>query len=663
MPIRRPVLSMLVAGVCLSAVGYTNDLIVARQALRDGLYEVARNHARKAPAVEALPIILESFAAEGRWDEVKKTLNESNPDLAQPVIGYYAAVVAGDFAKAAKLLKSDGSIAGVPEAKMLEAENRMRSGDAEGAAQLWREVTADTNASDRAFVNAAVSLGEEAPLRAALKRRVLPALHRSAGLKLGTVLIREPGTLAEGEKLIRSVVKDSPDSSGAREAFVSLAAAQAAAGLWKESAASYAELQEIWPDASGLFQVQSGRGWVLQKLGRREEAYKACCRAGELAKTDAEKALAAYRTGEALADLGRGAEAMAKYREVLGRFPETEIAVELKRIIEIRELETKGRAFYKDFRFADAAADFLKVAEADPTRKSRMDYFNVLCLYGQGMDVEAKKNARLLAEKCPDAWIRAEAMLWLAKFTYNRGEWKESAALFSDFVNLAPDHVYAPQALVWATRAAFSDDDANLAIQLATRLAESYPASPCRHSALLVQGESLMELARFDAAVLVFEGIAIASDASESDRLLAKLLKADSLFAMGADNQERYLEALEAYRGIRFGDTLEPSRRISVSFKIARTLEKLGRHDEAEDEYYSKVLIAYRDGRLAGVRYDDDARAAFSKAALRLADEFESRGKDMQAIGVLNLLAGSDVQAAEEAEKRIDRISTKGRFL
>ena len=44
-------------------------------------------------------------------------------------------------------------------------------------------------------------------------------------------------------------------------------------------------------------------------------------------------------------------------------------------------------------------------------------------------------------------------------------------------------------------------------------------------------------------------------------------------------------------------------------------------------------------------------------------DEFESRGRDRQAVGVLRLVVESDVPAAEEAAKRIERISAKGRFL
>ena len=88
---------------------------------------------------------------------------------------------------------------------------------------------------------------------------------------------------------------------------------------------------------------------------------------------------------------------------------------------------------------------------------------------------------------------------------------------------------------------------------------------------------------------------------------------------------------------------------------------------EGNIQFDAGVWFAYnvfdRDGRIKGERFGDEARASFSRAAFRLADEFESRGRDRQAVGVLRLVVESDVPAAEEAAKRIGRISTKGRFL
>jgi predicted GNAT superfamily acetyltransferase len=100
-----------------------------------------------------------------------------------------------------------------------------------------------------------------------------------------------------------------------------------------------------------------------------------------------------------------------------------------------------------------------------------------------------------------------------------------------------------------------------------------------------------------------------------------------------------------------------------ISFKIARALERLKRTAEAIDRYYTEVVLAYREGRLAGVYYDDAAKAAFSRSAFWLADEYEMRGMPLQAVSVLRLVVASDVPAAKEAQRRIERISMKGRNL
>ena len=293
-----------------------------------------------------------------------------------------------------------------------------------------------------------------------------------------------------------------------------------------------------------------------------------------------------------------------------------------------------------------------------------MEFFSTLCLFGEGLDDAAGRKADALVRSCPDKDVRAEAMLWLAKFRFNRREWKEAVSLFSGCSGELNDGAKAADALLWATRAAFAGNDFQAAIMLSSQLAAKHPqAAQAVAQALLVQGEALIELARFDEAVLVLERVAAAEAARPADRLRAQTLRADALYAMGADNPARYTAALDAYRAILFGDVLSPSARLVVSFKIARALEKLKRTKEALDQYYSQVVLAYRDGRREKTRYDDDARAAFSRAAFRLADEYEGAGDDNAALRVLELVADSDIDAAEEARRRIAKITSKGRFL
>lgn len=639
-----------------------DDLGIARAALRDGLWEVARAHAVPRESAESRLIVLESLAGEGKWDDVRKQLEEWK-DQAGDGFDYYRAVVRGDTDAAVAILRKGGSPSGCTEAALYEADVLAKNGKRAEAEVLWREVAQTTNVSARVLAVVACNLMDVSLLRRAYEEVKPPALLRQVGLRLGMAQLRDPKTAEAGEKLIRSVVKDAPDADGAREAYLAIAEGKVAAGRWKEADVVYREAIEIWPDVTKRASVQEGRGWTRLKLGDPVEALAAFRRAAELADDDEARALATLKEGDVLSEMGKEEQAMECYRKVLAKYPATLVAQKLQPVVRIRELEAKGRDLYRSYRFQEAMATFESVAAADPARRPRMDFFGVLCLYGQGREDEALARARTLAGDCPDQNVRRQAMLWLAKFLYNRREWKESGRLFAAAADAQEVPAQAAEALLWSARAALADGDNSLAIQQTTRFAETYPELPLRSQAFLVQGEALVELGRFDEAALIFERVSASETAPSADRAKAKMLRADALYAMGADNPQRYAAALEAYQAIRFGGDLSSSAQVVVSFKIARTLEKMKRLDEALDQYYAKVVLAYRENRLAGERMTEEARAAFSRAAFLLADEFESRGRNRQALSVLGLVVESDVPAAAEAARRVNRISNKGRIL
>lgn len=641
-----------------------DDLSVARQALRDGLWKVARSHveASVTNAVSRL-IVLESYAGEGDWKSIADRLGEWK-DAKGDAFDYYRAVLRNDHSGAMNILRRGGSAEGTAEAMMYEADELAKSGNRKGAETLWRNVASISNASDRAFARAAASLMDASLLREAANRVKAVSLRRMVSLRLGTLLLNDRKTAAEGERIIRAVVKDSPDADGAGAAFLALADAALGRGSAEDALKIAVEATDIWPDLVKRPAVHSLRGWALAELNRDEEALEAFGRAETLAGDDETKAAAAVKCGDVLSAMGRGEEAMARYREVSKKFPNTRIASRLTPVLKLRELEVKGRDAYRNFRFDEARLAFAAVAAGDPSRAERMRFFEVLCLYGAGADVKARNAAEALSESCRDPKVRADVTMWLAKFLFNRREYRQSRELFVRRAGMDTVRFeLVPEALLWAARAAFAEADFALAVKLSTELVEKYPNAAVKTAALLLQGEALIELSRFEEASLVLERAVVTEDATSEERLRSRLLQADALFAIGADNPARYAAALEEYRALLFGGTLTSSEKITVSFKIARTLEKLKRMDEAVDRYYSGVVIAYRDGRERGEFYDDGVRAVFSKSALRLADEFESRGRDHQAIAVLEIVAASDVPAAEEAKKRLERIKSKGRFL
>ncbi len=696
-------LSLFLACLCLATVASASvdELSVARQALRDGLWEVARTHAEKMEGDEAKIIILESYCREARWEEALKELN-SWAALESPEFAYYRALILfktkryteassvfssvdfkegpfvllaarlkaqlalalGQTDEALRLMKESGFAQANDIESRLDAANIfMTAGDVKSAEVLWRAVSVDTNATEHAFAVAALNLSDSELLRKAYAQTKQAKLRRTVGLRLGEKLLKDNQTFQEGVSLIRALTKDAPDADGASDAFVALADAFLTVKRYQEALDTFQQALEVWPQLAQVFRVHEGRGWAFRRLGRSDEAIEAFVRAEEVATQEKDRATAILEQGDTLSEIGRGEEALAKYRLVLEKYPQTPAGEKLKVIVQLRELEAKGRDLFKNYNFAEAQKIFAEVAEKDPSRKQRMDYYAVLCLYGQGLDREAAACALALTAETVEVTIRAEATLWLAKFSYNRRRWKESCRLFSRYAVMRPSSTAAPSALMWAARAAFADNNFEETIRLVSQLAETYPDSPEKSRGLLVQGEALIERARFDEAILVLERVVAARDVPLTEQLRAQILRADALFAMGADNPRRYQQALTAYRSIGLSEKLSPSLKISVSFKLGRTLEKLKRLDDAIDQYYTSVVLAYREGRMKGVLFDDAARAAFSRAAFRLADEYESRGKEFQAMHILELVVASDVPASVEAEKRIDRIQTKGKFL
>ena len=235
--------------------------------------------------------------------------------------------------------------------------------------------------------------------------------------------------------------------------------------------------------------------------------------------------------------------------------------------------------------------------------------------------------------------------------------------LFRSATNMMPSSAQAPSALLWASRAAFALSDFKGAIDLSTKLAVDYPESSERTQGCLLQGEALVALSRFDEAVVVLEKVAADSKAAADERFRAKMLMADAMFLLGADNSTRYVDALKDYMELLQVESLSQRQKLLVSFKIARTLEKLGRMDEARDAYYSSVILGYRDYRLKGILFDDEIKAIFARAAFRLSDEYESLGQDEKAKSILRLVIKSDVKtAADEARRKLERIKEKGAF-
>lgn len=346
----------------------------------------------------------------------------------------------------------------------------------------------------------------------------------------------------------------------------------------------------------------------------------------------------------------------------------------------VRALSGRGRALYRAYRFREAEADFVTVAKLCPDRRDEMGFLSVLCLYGDGRDGEAYAAANALLASVTDSRLKCDLHFWLAKYDAGR---REFARAIDGFEACATnEHATSTRRLdsiVRAARCASALSDFPRVVELAGRAVsnaipvetsmKATPETPYVAEALVLQGEALKELARFDKALYVFD-IASRMPVSDALRRRAVVSRADCLFAMGADDAKCYHRALEVYHGLRQDEKLSPSLRLAISYKIGRTYEKLRRFEEAAEELYTHVVLTYWNGVRSDrpedaarrVWFDGNSRVIFARAVFNLADYYESRGEVFQAIKVLEYLNAARVPSASEAKRRIARLKEKGNF-
>lgn len=460
----------------------------------------------------------------------------------------------------------------------------------------------------------------------------------------------------------------------ARAAQASTNAADRAVCIFKQgdallSEGRFAEAAEVYarvPPEGGAELYARARFQQADSLARAGKTDEAIKIFSELSGTGAEVAFAAgLRTAALESAAGRLENAITHYTELLKK--KDPPCTDAQRV---DVLYGRGRAFYGAYRFSEAEADFAAVAKLLPTRAPEMAFLSARCLYGAGRDEEAAEAARkLLASGVGDERLRADVAFWLAKYEFGH---RSYAAALAGFVACATNEALTAgrriEALGRAARCCAAQSDYAGVVEYATRattndvavraIAKQTPETAAVAETFVLQAEALMELARFNEAALVLSRAQLLAAPPELLRRAA-VLKADCLFAMGADDERRYVQALNAYRAVQRDEALSPSARLAVAFKIGRSLEKLRRLDEAIDQYYAQVVMAYCDGVRAKTWFDGDARAFFTRAVFILADGYEARGEVRQAIRVLDYLVKTGVPAAREARQRIQRLEEK----
>ncbi len=646
---------------------------------------------------------------------------------------------AGQINEAIDVLKRQSELniiaATISEGAFLRGRLLFQQGNTDEATRIFTQLAMNERAPERARVQALVQMSEYtmranqtneaiAYARSAYERASQPETRRLAGFRLGDLLATDAKTIDEGEKIIRSLVREFPEHPQTMEAHLKLADALLRLNRPERAADEYRIFLETYPPSSLNAAVLQGRGWALMRLGRYAEAGGMFQRAAEAVTSDTEKAECLFKQGDALLADTRFAEAAKIYADLAQRFPKSklaarafyqsaecleragqdqEAATQYRRVAETfpeqpeapnallryaalqivggvyedaiktytdligtyaqssvraNALMGRGRTYYRMYRFDAAMQDFAAVAESTPTRRDEARFLLTQCLYGLGRDKEARASGAAFLLEFPESPRLPDMILWLGKCDFNSGAFEDARRFFLDYVTRWPTGHWADAALLWAARAAEGAADFTGAVELITRLVRTYPESLRLTEAHLVQGNALMELARFEEAILLFDQVISKVPKTEASHQ-ALLCKADCLFALGAGHEIRYQEALTAYRTLLDYEGISPGLTLQLQFKIARCLEKLKRIDEAIDTYYAHVMIRYQTERTQGVWFDETGDSLFVRAAFSLAELYEQKGQPEQAIQVLERVRQSGVPGSSEVQQRIERLRKK----
>ena len=763
---------MAVYGAFVAAGAFADDLERAREALRDGMWRIAVEHADAAyrdagDAVlrEAAQLAaIEALARDGRFKEALARIEDAERmslDAAGDAMRYWHAWVLWRLGRtaealgrvqvplkdlvwqdkgdvlAARLMAGEGrdgealarlervlakDNAEACEARLVAAGIEAAK-DANGYSGIYGELYAKGDgAPDGVFAAAAMKVSEEEwrkggtnaairAARAAAARADTPEGKRAAQLLAACEELETEAKREEAAAEIRRIVEDFPDAAECHNAQLRLADSLLRHGDAAGAQAEYEHALELHPAHDGDARALEGLGRALAAQGKNAKAAGCFAQAAGYAANAEEKARALFAQADMMFKDALWTEAAEKYLECGDFEPErcayaaglayekagneakaeelwkkaaagegawaAESLLELARLDERRNrvesaaalagkvLEradgnralaarariVRGKANYKAYRFQDAARDFETAAEEDGADADAMKFLCALCRFGEGREDEARHEAEKVAARTKDEDLKRNVVRWLARLDYNAGDWAGAEKRFAECGET-----------LWAARAAAAGNEFPRAVERAAKVIGEAKDKDERLQAAILQGEALIELARYDEAALVLDRAAQTTDAPDMERRIA-VLKADALFAMGADDSARWQEALEAYRdALKLGAPGE-AERLEISFKAAKSLEKLRRGDEAAKEYYENVVLAYADARAKGTWFDKDAYGIFARAAFRLADYYENRGEDFQAAQILKIVLSSSQGKADDARKRLENIRRKGRIL
>ena len=368
----------------------------------------------------------------------------------------------------------------------------------------------------------------------------------------------------------------------------------------------------------------------------------------------AEEAL--LRLGDMLRIEGRWGDALEKYDRLVGTYTNSSHMAE--------GLVGRGLVHYRLFAFDKAASDYTRLVKGFPesTAAEQGHYMLGLTYYCMRRDSEALEVLKDFAARHPNSIWAADALFWVGKYDYNRAVYDGATNAFLSVAGKFADDPLADDALLYAGWASLKRKEYVQAIEILGRLAKEHPDSPKLVEARFAQGDAMRELAQFSGAILVFDEII---NKHAADPLVARawLRKGDCQFMLGTDDKKRYEEAIHSYRVVA-GDTHAPLElTLEAEYKVGRSLEKLGRPDDALAQYHANVMVKFLEAHDAGKWPGPEAEMWFTRASFSSAEILESKGDWRRVVNILERVVEAGVPAAEETRARIAKIRSERFWL
>jgi len=394
------------------------------------------------------------------------------------------------------------------------------------------------------------------------------------------------------------------------------------------------------------------------------------------------RAKAMFQIGVCLEKLGQSKDAEKAFEAVVSQHPDTLEAQESLLAIGILYLEQKdwkgadavftgmmkrypaGKLFsqalyrrgisrYRQWS-PDALKDFTRVVEEYPEDDNRSHAFfmRAMCLYRLGHDDQALEMCEDFMKRYPDSDWAPRVRFRIGRFAYNTGNYQRAAEEFRAFVKQFPKDDLADSALYRSGMTALKLKEYVHAIELFARLVKEYPESRHLPEARFYQADAMCELGKFSGAILVFDEVI--NNFPESSLVpLAWGRKGDCLFTLGADDADRYKEAVHSYRVVTQSPQARKDTVLQADYKIGRSLEKQGLIDEALDHYYSKVMVPFLLERERGESISESEKIWFTRASLSVSDIVRDKEDWRQLVRILNRIVDADVAISVDAAKEI----------